>query len=228
VDLAAVKTAPVPLLASGAVAAASNVLGLVEDAEVLSGAGRQARAYSLAVLAVEELGKAGNLTYLAAMPENVRARAPVGRLLEWHQLKLVKGTLLATVQYEPSVVCPKLATRSVSEVAEILDDVQAFARDEDRVRLRGLYVDVDQSGQVTQPSEITGAQVREQLDRARQAASVASDLLDPGAHDRIAHPEPCTVEFSRALISSFGVVGHSRSPEAAADMLLDATNRVLG
>ena len=57
-DLAAVKAAPALLLARGAVAAARNVQDLVEDAAVLSGAGRPARAYSLAVLAVEELGKA--------------------------------------------------------------------------------------------------------------------------------------------------------------------------
>src|SRR5262245_58615021 len=55
------------------------------------GAGRLARAYSLAGLAVEEVGKAGSLAALAALPEHMRARAPVGRLLAWHQLKLVKG-----------------------------------------------------------------------------------------------------------------------------------------
>ena len=55
-------------LACGAVAAARNACGLVEDAELLSRAGRLARAYSLAGLAVEEVGKAGSLATLAAMP----------------------------------------------------------------------------------------------------------------------------------------------------------------
>src|SRR6266851_10405020 len=67
-DLGAVKEAPVRELARGAVAAARNARGLVEDAELLSGAGRQARSYSLAGLAVEEVGKAGILATLAAMP----------------------------------------------------------------------------------------------------------------------------------------------------------------
>ena len=89
--LRAVKEAPVRVLARGAVAAARNARGLVQDAELLSGAGRLARAYSLAGLAVEEVGKAGSLAALAAMPENLRARAPVGRMLEWHQMKLVAG-----------------------------------------------------------------------------------------------------------------------------------------
>ena len=47
-------------LARGAVAAVRNARGLVEDAELLSGAGRVARAYSLAGLSVEKVGKAGS------------------------------------------------------------------------------------------------------------------------------------------------------------------------
>jgi len=97
VDLGAVKEAPVRELARGAVAAARNARGLVQDAGLLSGAGRQARSYSLAGLAVEEVGKAGILATLAAMPVKVRARAPVGRMLEWHQMKLVTGHLIAAV-----------------------------------------------------------------------------------------------------------------------------------
>lgn len=225
-DLAAVKAAPVTLLAEGAIAAARNVQGLVHDAEVLSAANRPARAYSLAVLAVEELGKSGGLVYLAAMPDKVREQAPVGRLLEWHQLKLVKGTVLAELQVAPPAVCPTLAAASFADVSDVLDDAQAFARDEDSVRLRGLYVDVDHSGRVQQPSEVTAAQVRRQLDLARSAASVASDLLDPDAPDLIANPDPRTVDFSRALVEAFGGLRHGRSPEAAADVLAEAASLV--
>jgi AbiV family abortive infection protein len=75
VDLAAVKEAPERALAPAAVAAARNACGLVEDAELLAGAGRLARAYSLARLAVEEVGKADGLAALAAMPGNLRGRA---------------------------------------------------------------------------------------------------------------------------------------------------------
>jgi hypothetical protein len=34
------------------------------------------------------------------------------------------------------------------------------------------------------------------------------------------------VEFSRALVSAFGETGHSRSPEAAADVLLNAAGKL--
>jgi AbiV family abortive infection protein len=223
VDLAAVKEAPARELARGAVAAARNARGLVEDAELLSGAGRLARAYSLAGLAVEEVGKAGSLCTLAAMPENLRQQAPVGRLLEWHQLKLVAGMLIAAVPLgtPPGGVAATFVTMPLSEVAEILDNAQAFAQDVDRLKQRGLYVDVDRSGHVREPAEVTAAEVREQLGRARRAASAAHALLDPtGPPLWLVNPAPAWVEFSRAVVSAFGETRPARNPEAAADVLL--------
>src|SRR5258706_16343315 len=113
-DLRAVKAASRPGLLACAAAAAENGQGLLDDAESLSVTGRHARPYSLAVLAVEEFGKATSLVALAAMPANVRAQAPVGRMLEWHQLKLVGSTLMAVLGFGPpggrpgSLPCPSL------------------------------------------------------------------------------------------------------------------------
>jgi len=228
VDLGAVKDAPTGVLASGAVAAARNACGLVEDAELLSGAGRLARAYSLAGLAVEEVGKADSLAALASMPENLRARAPVGRMLEWHQLKLVAGQLTASVPFSPPGKAARVVTMPSSELAEILDTAQAFAEDTDRLKQRGLYVDVDRSGQIREPSEVTAAEVCEQLGRARRAASAAKTLLDPTAPVLFANPGAAGVEFSRALVSAFGEMGVARSPEAAADVLRNAVTKLRG
>jgi AbiV family abortive infection protein len=220
VDLAAVKDAPALQLACGAAAAARNARGLAEDAELLAGAGRLARAYSLAGLAVEEVGKAGSVAALAAMPEDLRARALVGRMLAWHQLKLVKGMLIASVPLGVPAVGAKLLTTPLSEIATILDSAQAFARDVDRLKQRGLYVDVDRGGLVREPSEVTVAEVREQLDRARRAASAAEALLEPGAPAKLADPNVAAVDFSRAVASAFAEGGYRRSPEAAGAVLL--------
>jgi len=228
VDLAAVKDAPALVLARGSVAAAKNARGLVQDAEMLSGAGRLARAYSLAGLAVEEVGKAGSLAALAAMPENLRARAPLGRMLEWHQWKLVTGQLIAAVPVGVPGVAARFVTMPLSEVAEILDNARAFAQDVDRLKQRGLYVDVDRSGRVREPSEVTAADVRGQLGQARRAASGADALLDPGAPRWLANPAAETVEHSRALVSAFGETGSARSPGAAADVLLNTATRLRG
>jgi AbiV family abortive infection protein len=228
VDLAAVKDAPVRELARCAVAAARNARGLVADAELLSEAERLARAYSLAGLAVEEVGKAGCLATLAAMPENVRARAPVGRMLAWHQLKLVKGMLTAAAPFCTPGKATKFVSMPLSEIAEILDTAQAFAEDMDRLKQRGLYVDVDRSGHVREPSEVTAAEVRVQLGRARRAAWAADPLLDPGAPLWLAKPGVDGIEFSRALVSAFGETRFGRSPEAAADVLRNTASKLHG
>jgi len=228
VDLGAAKDAPPRAMARGAVAAARNARALVKDAELLCSAGRLARAYSLAGLAVEEVGKAGTLATLAAMPENVRARAPVGRMLAWHQMKLVKGMLTAALPFSTPGRWTTFVTMPPSKLAEILDNAQSFAEDMDRLKQRGLYVDVDRSGQIREPSEVTVAEVREQLDRARQAASAATALLDPSALLRLADPEAADVEFSRAVVSAFGEIGLARSPEAAADVLRNAAIKLRG
>jgi len=216
----------VRVLARGAIAAARNARGLVQDAELLSGSGRQARAYSLAGLAVEEVGKAGSLATLAAMPENVRARAPVGRMLEWHQMKLVAGQLIAAVPLGVPGVATRIVTMPLSEVAEILDSAQASAQDVDRLKQRGLYVDVDRRGHVREPSEVTAAEVRVQLDRARRATSAATALLDPSAQALLANPGAADVEFSRAVVSAFGATRFGRSPEAAADVLRNTASKL--
>jgi AbiV family abortive infection protein len=228
VDLAAVKDAPPRELARGCVAAARNARSLIEDAELLSGAGRLARAYSLAGLAVEEVGKAGSLAILAAMPENLRARAPLRRMLDWHQLKLVAGQLTAELPFSAPALALRFVTLPLSEVAEILDDARAFAQDVDRLKQRGLYVDVDRAEHVREPSEVTAANVRGQLGRARRAASAADALLDPGAPRWLASPAAETVEHSRALVSAFGETGSARSPRAAADVLLNTATKLRG
>jgi AbiV family abortive infection protein len=228
VDLAAVKEAPVRELARGSVAAAKNAFGLVEDAELLSSAGRRARAYSLAGLAVEEVGKSGSLATLAAMPENLRERAPLGRMLEWHQMKLVAGMLIAAVPLGVPGVAARIVSMPLSEVADILDSAQASAQDVDRLKQRGLYVDVDRSGQVREPSEVTADEVRVQLDRARRAASAATALLDPSAPALLANPGAADVELSRAVVSAFGETRPARSPGAAADVLRNAASKLHG
>lgn len=81
-DLGAVRAAATPKLAACAAGAAANARGLLDDAELLAAGARHARAYALAALAVEESGKAIALAALGTMPEQLRAQAPLGRLLE--------------------------------------------------------------------------------------------------------------------------------------------------
>lgn len=219
-DLRAVKAASRPELLACVCAAAENAHGLLDDAELLSRAGRHARAYSLAVLAVEEFGKATALVALAAMPENVRAQAPVRRMLEWHELKLVAGLLMAVMKFGPPGAAVRLAAMPITQVTQIIETTDAFARDADRLKLRGLYVDVDRCGRIRRPSEITEADVSSQLARARQVASSASLLCDPGVW--LAGPSPEGIDLARALVSAFAEAEDVRSPENAGAIVLHA------
>jgi AbiV family abortive infection protein len=155
---------------------------------LLSAAARHARAYALAALAVEEAGKATALFVLALMPRRLRAQVPLGRLLQWHQLKLVGGMLIAAVPFGPRTIAAQLLDMPPEQVAEIMDNAQVLAQDMDCLKQRGLYADIDRDGQVRLPSEVTGTDVPAQLGRARRATSSALVLLDPGVQARIVDP----------------------------------------
>ncbi len=187
-DLRAVKAATGPELAACAIAAARNAQGLLQDAELLAGAGRTARAYSLVALAVEECGKAASLTALAMTPKRLRAHAPVGRLLGWHQLKQVGGLLLAVVPF--GAIGPRLGAMPAAEVARVICPLAAPAEEADRLKRRGFYVDMDRARRIREPSEITDTELASQLARARQAVASASVLLNADAQTQIANPLP--------------------------------------
>ena len=224
-DLRAVKAARRTELSACAVAAARNANGLLHDAEVLARSGCAARAYSLAALAVEECGKAACLCALAVMPKTLRTRAPVGRLLEWHQLKQVGGLLIAVVTLDAPGFAPKLAAMPAARARQILCSLNVPADEADRLKRRGLYVDMDRAGRIREPSEITDAEVTSQLARARQATHSAGWLLGPQAQARLAHPPAEAVEFARALVTALTQAGRARTPEVAVDVVLDAVSK---
>lgn len=226
VDLGAVKAAATPELVRCAVAAAANARDLLGDAEWLSAAVRNARAYALGALAVEEAGKAVSLAALAVMPENLRARAPVGRMLEWHQLKLVGGMMIGAMPFGGRALPAQLAAMAPGQLSAMLHNAQALAQDMDRLKQRGLYADIDRDGQIRIPSEVTEADADAQLGRARQAVSAASVLLDPGMPAELSDPPAESVELARALVSAFAEAGCSRTPEAAAGVVLNAVTKL--
>ena len=220
------KGAATPELVRCAVAAAANARDLLGDAEWLSAAVRNARGYALAALAVEEAGKAVSLAALAVMPEQLRAQAPVGRMLEWHQLKLVGGMMIGAMPFGGRALPAQLAAMPPSQLAAILDNAQVLAQDVDRLKQRGLYADMDRDGQIRIPSEVSEADVTAQFERARQAVAAASLLLDPGMPAELTNPPAESVELARSLVSAFAEAGHSRTPKAAADVVLNAVRKL--
>jgi AbiV family abortive infection protein len=186
-DLAAVKAATRPVLVACAVAVAANAKGLLDDAELLSLADRRARACALAVLSVEEVGKALSMMVLALAPQKLRGQVRVGRLLEWHSLKLAGGLLAAFVP--PGVAAgPALAGMPHGELKEILRKTEVLTQADHRLKQSGLYVDMDKAGCITEPTDVAEDEVSDQLSRTRQAVATANALLEPSAPARLASP----------------------------------------
>jgi AbiV family abortive infection protein len=226
VDLRVIKSAARSDLSACASAAARNAQGLLHDAEVLAGAGCAARSYSLAALAVEECGKAVGLAALAMLPRTARTRAAVGRVLGWHQLKQAGGLLIAAVTTEEPGVASKLAAMSAAQATQVLIILAQPADEADRLRRRGLYVDLDRSGRIREPSEVTEADVAAQLARAQQAVSSASILLTPKGQARIAYPPAEEIYLARALVDALAHAGYGRTPEDAVNVMLNAVGQL--
>jgi AbiV family abortive infection protein len=228
VDLRAIKAAQGTDLFACALAAARNAVGLLHDAEILARSGSLARAYSVAALVAEECGKAACLCALSVLPRSLREQAPVGRLLEWHQLKQVGGLLIAAVTIETPGLAARLAGMPPGQATRIVNSLSGPAEEADRLKRRGLYVDMDGNGTIREPSEITEAEVISQLNRARQAAHSADLLLGPEARARLANPPEEVIELAQALVSALTGGGQARTPEAAVDVMLNAVSDLHG
>ncbi len=227
-DVRAIKAAGRTELTACAFAAARNAQGLLHDAEILAGAGSMARACSLAALTVEECGKALALAALSMLPQARRKRAPVGRMLEWHQLKHVGGLLVAAAPFDGAGLAAKLAAMPAAQVTQLMCTLSEPADEADHLKLRGLYVDMDRTGRVREPSEITGADATSQLARARQAAASAAMLFEPEARARLANPPAEAIRLAVELVNALSQtqMRDARSPEAAAKIMMNAVSNL--
>jgi AbiV family abortive infection protein len=136
-------------------AAEENARSLISDAEVLLGAGRWPRAYSLAVLAHEEFGKALMAMALFMAPDVVR-RQPrwIKELRSGHARKLISG-----YQHQAMVGPGDFIART--------RESPDLARTSNEGKQRGLYADLaDES--VRPPSDVTEADARAEVESVRQ------------------------------------------------------------
>jgi len=120
------KTTPVPdldALGDLALAAARNARRLLGDAEVLLKPGRWPSAYSLAVLALEEAGKAWMCVTAMMVPDNVRPEWPHGELIAKHADKLMAAHVVAHLFASVDTGDDMIA--SLAEISENLDELSA-------------------------------------------------------------------------------------------------------
>lgn len=192
----------------------------MRDAEILAQAHRAARSYFLSTLALEEVGKAFGLAGLAGLPEALMAQAPIGRMLQWHQLKQTAGQLVGAVPYGPPGLAARLLAMPEDDLTQILSALKVPAEHAGRLGRVGLYVDIGRGGHIIEPAEITETEAARQLARARLSAGAASILLEPDEQARMAHPPEEGIELIRAAIDALAQAGYARTPDAAAGVII--------
>lgn len=165
------------MLADYAAAAAKNANGLLEDAELLLSHGRNGRAYAMAALSVEEVGKALGVIALAMMPYETRrtlSAETVRSMLGQHLLKHVGGHLMSAIRvgaYTETVT--RLPT---AELARLLEASLSQATASDQMKKRGLYSDLNPDGTLSEPTSISAEEAAAQVGRAKVITSVAGIL----------------------------------------------------
>jgi len=133
--------ANVPMPGSDAVgqlarAAAENARRLLDDADLLVKRGRWPNAYSLAVLAFEEAGKAWVCTNAMLVPEEAQPDFPFGELVGGHLWKLQAAHGMAGI-----LAYIRGGDGAPASLLEVMDVLDSLAREENRAKQRGLYAD---------------------------------------------------------------------------------------
>jgi AbiV family abortive infection protein len=117
------------------IAAAANALAIVEEAGLLADEGHDARAFSLSVLAAEELAKAWAAVVAGLFPEDAEVGAEFRQIVRGHH----RVKLDASLFLERNM--PKLAGLEPDAMARELDNV--LSEDIYAKKNAGMYVDLE-------------------------------------------------------------------------------------
>jgi AbiV family abortive infection protein len=223
VDSNAIQRADRRALVSYAAAVAANARGLLDDAELLLGAARWARAYSLAVLAAEEWAKAYSVLTLSFMAPEMRAQIPVRDFLEGHQMKMVGALLLLIVDGARPGVASRVATMPL---ADVLRTAVTQASTANAAKQRGLYADLMADGTLSLPSDVAESDAREAVVQAREVGSSAALLHDQEALARFADPSAESLAVAEAVFGRLSEAKGMDDADAAGALLSDMAARL--
>lgn len=188
---------------------------MLADAELLCANARWSRAYGLAVLAVEELGKASVVLTAALLPVGLRRHVPVSELLQRHDVKHAVGLVMSALEFgEPGV-----AARA-EQLADRLAPVANEAKSANIAKQRGFYVDLN-DGELSKPGAITETEAREALAQAWRIVDSAGLLRDPDALEFLSDPPLEVLRYGGTTVEWFLESADKGGPEAAALIALE-------
>jgi AbiV family abortive infection protein len=155
-------------------AAIQNAVDLQADAELLADRGRWPRTYALAVLAMEEIGKA--LTYVAAFLNPTMSPEELDKDVRSHTAKLV-GTQAVLVMLGPDQDAPR--------IRDAVERAASLAHSSHDVKLCSLYVDLADDGTCRMPSEITEHEARQVVADLRSLTPILRHWLTDEAATKL-------------------------------------------
>lgn len=170
------NTMPVPSLEAlrrFALAAASNARRLLDDAELLLKRGSSPSAYSLAVLAFEEAGKAWMCVTAMMVPDDVRPEWPYGDLIIKQVDKLMAAHVMAHMLASASS-----GRDVIASLADIGENLEELAREHNQAKQRGLYADLV-DGTIWEPVSVTKDEARRMVITVRSLLNHGVALADP-------------------------------------------------
>jgi AbiV family abortive infection protein len=151
------KTMPVPdldALGDFALAAVRNARRLLDDADLLLRRGRWPSAYSLAVLAFEEAGKAWMCIIAMMVPDDVRPEWPYGDLITTDVDKLMAAHVMAHM-----LASATSGRDMITDLADVGENLEELAREHNHAKQRGLYADL-LDDTVWEPASVTPDEAR--------------------------------------------------------------------
>jgi AbiV family abortive infection protein len=162
-------------------AAAGNARDLLAEAEILLERQRWPRAYALAVLAGEEAAKAFRCMCVVMIGAPKVSRHDLGRD---HIGKLAVARVMTDLLF-PLMRAEQEPPVSVAAATARLERA---ARQDDKSKQRGLYVDVGLDGLLQQPSDISEAEARNAISSVADLVAVAEFMTSDEMMRTIANP----------------------------------------
>jgi AbiV family abortive infection protein len=192
------------VLGGFAITAARNSRRLLDDAELLATHGRYPSAYSAAVLAFEEAGKAWMAVMAMSASDTLRAEFPFRELITDHENKLLAAFAMARM-FQRMRAGQSIAVGFLSD-----EDLPRLAREHHQIKLRGFYADV-RDGMVWDPVSIGKNEARQMIASVRRLDE-GNIVADP---DFISFLISSPEDLRSAMDGYFGILlaGVDHSPE---------------
>lgn len=162
---------------------------MLADASTLLAGGSAPSAHSLAVLALEEVGKAiiccGGF---AGSDNTVTTREKFDQEIASHSAKLTWARNF--VDFMVSMARLSLGDNSgmAASAEEYLDALKKQRKRDNVQKMRGFYVDLSDAGEVQLPTEITAADAEEMISLSRWANRAVRELFIDGTGFRFMVP----------------------------------------